>query len=673
LATDGLPGSGFAGHPGGRQGARLTRFGCAAFAGAWLALAAFGAVPAAWGADPQTYKVRLEGSIDKNIETTLSASSDLVTLRKSAPVSPVGLILRARGDTVRLKTVLESYGYYDSAVTATIDGEALTSADLADKLTAIPAGKDASVVVSFIPGPQYHLGKITIEGDLPDSMRGKLNLHTGQPVNAAAVQAAAAQLLAVLQDSGYAFAKVDIDEAELLPDSHELDVPVHVQIGAIARFGAISVTGLQRTRLPAVLSRLQMHAGEQYSAQALDRARRNLLAMGVFGSVDVKTATAVDANGAVPVTFRVTERKRHDVVLAAAYSSDLGGSGGVTWTDHNFFGSAEELVLAASIINLNGSATNGIGYDTNAKFIVPEFLHPAQTLQVSLDAIKQSLVAYDQQAETAGLTLTRKLSSIWTLSLGTTTTQETINQPQEAYNFPDRCPLVEAVPPDPSGKPVPPKHCDFYYTLFAFPMSLSLDTTGLTSPLLDPTHGMRAALTITPTLSLGPPDATFVITQIRASAYLDLHSLFGTAPGRTVVAVRGLSAYAQGVSVIYDLPPDQRFYAGGSGTIRGFRFQSVGLKFPDTNHTPVGGVAVDAASLELRQRVGPHWGFAVFTDGGRVGQSASPFGGGYQFGVGAGARYYTPIGAIRLDLAFPVQRSSTDDRLEVYIGLGQAF
>ena len=82
-----------------------------------------------------------------------------MTLRKSAPVSPVGLILRARGDTVRLKTVLESYGYYESAVTATIDGEALTSADLADKLAALPAGKDATVVVSFTPGRSTTWGK----------------------------------------------------------------------------------------------------------------------------------------------------------------------------------------------------------------------------------------------------------------------------------------------------------------------------------------------------------------------------------------------------------------------------------------------------------------------------------------------------------------------------------
>jgi len=311
-------------------------------------------------------------------------------------------------------------------------------------------------------------------------------------------------------------------------------------------------------------------------------------------------------------------------------------------------------VLSASMINLNGSATNGIGYDTSAKFIVPEFLHPAQTLQVSLDAIKQSLVAYDQTAETAGVTLTRNLSKIWTASAGFTTTFDKIVQPEEVFFFPDR------KPDDP-----------FYYTLFAFPLTLRLDTTGLSSPLLDPTHGIRAALTVAPTISLGPPDATFLITQLRVSAYLDMHDLFGTATGRTVVAVRGLTGYAKGANVI-DLPPDQRFYAGGSGTIRGYRFQSVGPQFAVDN-TPVGGVAVDAASLELRQRVGPHYGFAVFADGGRVGQSASPFGGGYQFGVGAGARYYTPIGAIRLDLAFPVHRSSSDDRLEVYIGLGQAF
>jgi translocation and assembly module TamA len=631
-------------------------------------MAALAVVPA-WAADPQSYKVRLEGPVAHDIASTLSASSDLVSLRKSAPVSPLGLVLRARSDMARLKTVLESYGYYQSAVTATIDGEPLTSADLSDKLAAMPAGKEAAVVVSYVPGPLYHLGKITLEGDLPPAMRGLLDLHAGQPAVAADVINAGTSLLRALQDKGYAFARVEGPVAYERPDARELDVIYTVTTGKTAHFGAIEVTGLQRTQRSSVMSRLGMHTGDSYSAAAIDNARRNLLAMGVFGTVAVSTATAPDPDGSVPVTFRVTERKRHAVNLLGAYSSDLGGSGTVTWTDNNVFGHAEQLNLKASIINLGGSAANGAGYNTGAQLVIPEFQNPHQTLQFSLNALKQSLLTYDQTSETAGVSLSRTLSKMWTASVGFTATEDTINQPQELY--------------------VPNLNKNiFYYTLFAIPLSLHYDSTDLSSILLDPTHGMRAALTVSPTLSLGPPNATYVITQIRASAYLDLHGLVSTPPGRTVIAVQGLYGYAQGASVT-GLPPDQRFYAGGSETVRGYQFQSVGPQFADTypppsgtipnpnfsENTPVGGVAVDAGSIELRQRVGANYGFAVFADAGRVGQTALPFSGRYAVGLGAGVRYYTPIGPLRLDIGVPLHRlpEPNDDSFELYIGLGQSF
>ncbi len=63
----------------------------------------------AWGADPLGYKAKLEPVSLGDIDGTLAASSDLLALRKTAPVGPLGLILRARGDTVRLKVVLESF------------------------------------------------------------------------------------------------------------------------------------------------------------------------------------------------------------------------------------------------------------------------------------------------------------------------------------------------------------------------------------------------------------------------------------------------------------------------------------------------------------------------------------------------------------------------------------
>lgn len=632
--------------------------------GAWLALAGSLFLPA-WGADPQSYKVRLEGPVARDIASTLLASSDLVSLRKSGPASPLGLILRARSDTVRLKTVLESYGYYQSAVTATIDGQPLTSADLADKLVAMPAGRDAAVLVTYVPGPLYHLGEIKLEGDLPPAMRGLLDLHTGQPAVAADVIGAGTRLLRALQDKGYAFAKVVLQPAEERPEARVLDVIYTVTTGKTARFGAIEITGLQRTQRSSVLSRLGMRPGDPYSAAAIDKARSNLLAMGVFAAVVADIAPAPSPDGSVPVAFRLTERKRHPVSYNAGYSSDLGGSAGVTWGDRNLFGHAEQLNLNASIINLNGGAANGAGYNTGAQLILPEYLHPQQTLQFSLNALKQSLLTYDQTAETAGVTLTRTLSKTWSASLGFSTTEDQIYQPQELFVL---------------------DKTTFYYTLFAIPLSLRYDSTDLSSLLLDPTHGMRAALTVSPTLSLGPPNATYVISQIRASAYLDLHDISLTAPGRTIIAVRGLYGYAQGANVI-DLPPDQRFYAGGSETVRGYRFQSVGPQFSDTapanaqqvigsdfsENTPVGGVAVDAGSIELRQRVGLNYGFAVFADAGRIGQTALPFSGQYAVGVGTGVRYYTPIGPLRLDFALPLHRKSYDDRFEVYIGLGQSF
>ncbi|HEY0801987.1 MAG TPA: hypothetical protein VGD54_14200, partial [Steroidobacteraceae bacterium] len=70
----------------------------------------------AYAADQQAYKVDLASVGDNNIDQTLKATSDLIALRTSAPVSPFGLIARARSDVDRLKTVLESFGYYQAVV-----------------------------------------------------------------------------------------------------------------------------------------------------------------------------------------------------------------------------------------------------------------------------------------------------------------------------------------------------------------------------------------------------------------------------------------------------------------------------------------------------------------------------------------------------------------------------
>src|SRR5260370_20117789 len=126
---------------------------------------------------------------------------------------------------------------------------------------------------------------------------------------------------------------------------------------------------------------------------------------------------------------------------------------------------------------------------------------------------------------------------------------------------------------------------------------------------------MGASLSLTPTLALGHPNARYIISQINAAGYFDLNDVLPTDPGRTVLAARALAGLAEGAGE-FSLPPDQRFYAGGSGTIRGYRYQAVGPALPDG--TPIGGTAIRAGSLELRQRFGTNFGAALFVDAGEV-------------------------------------------------------
>ncbi len=597
-------------------------------------------------ADPQPYTVSIAKTGDAGLDAALSGSAQLVSLRKTAPAPPFALIGRAQQDVGRLQLALQSFGRYGATVAITIAGHPVDDPALASELAAVPGGQSVAVAVGITLGPLYRIGGVQLTGNVPPELRGTLGLTPGAPAIASDVLAAGGRLQTALQEHGYALAKVATPIATLDSAHATLDIAYAATTGPFVDIGAIHLAGLGRVRAGFIRRRLLVHTGQEFQPSKIEAARQDLASIGVFASVQARPGASLQPNGELPLDFVFAERPRHVVGITAAYSTDLGGSLGVTWSDRDVFGEAEQLNLGAVATGLGGNATQGLGYDVTAQFLKPDFLRRDQQFEADLGALKQNLDAYDQTAFTAGVSLSRKFSRYWTGSVGLSGEQEQIIQEGVTRN----------------------------YTLAAIPFTAKYDSTQLSNPLDDPLHGIRANLIATPTESLGGSDgdAFFTILQGTASTYLDVARIGLTKPGHTVIALRALVGSAQGAAE-FELPPDQRFYGGGSATVRGFRYQSVSPLFPDGK--PIGGASIDAATVELRQRVYGPVGIAAFADAGQVGAQSAPFEGPLRVGIGLGARYYTPIGPIRLDIAVPVNRPTgpDTDAYEIYIGLGQAF
>ena len=594
-------------------------------------------VPGAHAADPQPYTVVIAPSGDAAVDAAVNGSSNLVSLRE-APVGPFALVARARDDKGRIEAALGSFGYYAPEVTIRIAGQPLDDPGLPNVLERSRGA--VAVTVAVTRGPEFKLRRVDLVGTTDPAAlaeaRAALDVHPGDPARAAPVVAAQGRMLEALRSHGRALAKVATPVATLDPGARALDVSYAIDAGPRVDLGPIGITGLTRVNEAFVRRRLLVHEGEAFDPARIEEARQDLAQLGVFGTVNATEAKGLNAAGEIPITFALTERPRHVVAANAAYSTDLGASAGVSWTHRNLFGNAESLKLGAAITQLGGTASRGSGYDVNATFNKPDFLTRDQVLTVTLQGIQESLDAYNRTAVVAGVQLARKFSRSWTGTVGVLAQEAQITQERVRRT----------------------------YTLVGVPVSATYDSTGIDG-LLNPNHGIRATASATPTESF-TTSSQYVILRGVASTYLNMTET----QGRSVVALRGTLGSIQGATT-FQIPPDQRFYAGGSGTVRGYRYQSVGPRFPDNR--PVGGTSIAAATVEYRQRFGESYGVAAFVDAGQVSAASTPSGKGVRAGAGIGARYYTSIGPIRADIAVPLNKQRGDDSFEFYIGIGESF
>jgi len=207
------------------------------------------------------------------------------------------------------------------------------------------------VYVVVEEGPPVLVGDIRVEGidTLPEGVRrhvlralGAAGLRKGVPFDEDHFAEAEWHILHALQDDAYAYAKVDRRAYVDLPD-HTVTAVFSVTPDLPSTFGPITIEGLGSLPEDPVRRALDMRQGERFSATALDYAQQAVLDLGVFTSVAVvpERSEPPPLDRAVPITVRVTPTRLHTVRLGGGLELDviktdlhlLAG-----WTDNNLFG-----------------------------------------------------------------------------------------------------------------------------------------------------------------------------------------------------------------------------------------------------------------------------------------------------------------------------------------------
>ena len=469
-----------------------------------------------------------------------------------------------------------------------------------------------------------------------------LGVVPGQTARSSAILAAESRITGFYRDRGYAFARIADKDVVADHARRIVDVDFYVATGNLATFGPVTVSGTEQLKKSFVVDRVRIVPGETFSQKKVADTRRALLKYDAISGVRIIEGDKPDADGSVPVSIEVTERKPRYIGFGAKYATTDGASINGYWGHRNLFGGAETLRLDAQL-SWYGNVPDAVpdadpfGYRFSASFTKPGIITTADDFLSEAAVLREVTDAYVREAITFQGSIRHTFSEQLQLSGGIDLETSKV---QDSYGTND-------------------------YNIAGIPISLNYDTT---DNALDPTKGIRFAGTAEPFVQLGDSGAGPAMLKGQFSAYQALDE-----EARYVLAGRLAAGSILGAGLL-DVPPQRRFYVGGGGTLRGFNYQS---QSPHNEEGDiVGGLSYVAASAEARIKITDTIGIVPFIDIGAASAANTPQFSDLGIGAGLGLRYYTPIGPVRLDVAVPVANADTASGQAgygVYLSLGQAF
>jgi translocation and assembly module TamA len=571
----------------------------------------------------EAYQVQFEGINDTELLELIQSSSQLEKLKANDPSTKKGLKRRAESDISNILQVLQSRAYYDAKVNFTIN-------------------RDKSIVhVMIKTGAVYPLKTFRIrylqnekeisESDLRQCITLKdLHVELGKPAFPETILNAGETLLDKLNLQGYAFAAITKQDVFADQLSQNIIVLLVVDVGSLSFFGPLKIKGNHRLRQEFFFKKLRWTEGEIYNPVLIEKTQEALELSGVFKSITINKADKPAADGTIPIDISVLEGKQRSMGFGLSYDTDLGIGLTADWEDRNIAGEGEKLSARADLWSKVQKA--------NITYLLPDFLQQEQNLVWSLNYLHEDIKAYTESSFSFSGIIERKISDSFHFSYGA------------MYKF------LRSERSSRNGT----------FDLIKIPIEWRWTTTG---SLLDPIQGMTAKLKIVPSLQFLSPQFTYSINTFTGTYYIPVKK-----DRRVILAVKLMLGSIIGASK-HDIPTPERFLIGSDSTLRGYRFESVSPLGED-GKKPLGGRSLFVYSLELRQRFGENYGIVYFWELGNVYKNSyiNIFETRMLQSAGFGFRYYTPIGPLRLDFAFPLTpRRHLDPKFMYYFSIGQTY
>lgn len=445
-------------------------------------------------------------------------------------------------------------------------------------------------------------------------------------------------LLRSLKNAGYAEGFPDTGatlESEVVretADTVEVRVRAEVRRGPRVRLGAVAFEGLERTRESLVRKRARLVAGAPLNRLAVDAARFQLLRLGVFDRVDADIAPP-GAGDTRAVRFQVRESRPREFSVLAGYGSYDLLWGGVELEQLNLFGLAhrQRLLFAQSF------KSTKLEY----AYTIPQVFDPLGELT--------GLGFYRRRQET---TFTREE---YGASLGY---RRLVPRLQGELGL--RLAFEQLATDDREFNP------DYgLQRARAAAAGFTLDHNRTDNPLY-PLRGHRLYATAELATEALGGEANYGRFELGGSWHRPLNRslIFHAGAAHAFVVTPG--------AVAADLPFNKRFFLGGASSLRGY-VQGEAASF-DPAGKLVGDESYLLGQLELEQRLTPRWSLVGFLDGAGIARDLADYPAGEVLAsVGAGIRWRTPVGPVRLEYGHNLNRRDGDPSGTVHFSVGFPF